>query len=95
MQVIKMFHKKVYPEEMNEKKFIKLQKGKKNNSHEDGDQIGKEKENRRFAKSAAKNNKMSMKKLSSDSFHKGAPTEYGGHGHWIKTDLNCKMKFEI
>ncbi|XP_075515654.1 protein LAZY 1-like [Primulina tabacum] len=76
-KVMKMFHKKIYPEEMNGKKFIKLQKGKKNNED------------------ATKNNKMSTKKLSSDSIRKGAPTEHGWHGHWIKTDSNCKMKFEI
>ncbi|XP_073122128.1 protein LAZY 1-like isoform X2 [Henckelia pumila] len=84
-KVIKMFHKKVYPEEMNDKKIIKLKKGKKNSSHEDDDWIGKEKENRKFPKSATK---MSMKKLSSDGIHKGAPTEHGEHGHWIKTDSN-------
>ncbi|KAH6758605.1 hypothetical protein C2S51_018840 [Perilla frutescens var. frutescens] len=75
--IVKMFHKKVYPEEMTEKQWLKLSKGRnKSNSHEDIHNKFDESENKRIKKKTIK--------LSWAGICKGASPVNAGH--WIKTD---------
>ncbi|KAL2246723.1 UNVERIFIED_CONTAM: Protein LAZY 1 [Sesamum indicum] len=73
--LVKMFHKKVYPEEMSEKQYVKLAKAKKKNSgsNKSGDESGSK-------KSKKKNTTL----LCWNGICRGASPENGGH--WIKTD---------
>lgn len=77
--LVKMFHKKVYPEEMSEKQYVKLAKAKKKNSgsNKSGDESGSK-------KSKKKNTTL----LCWNGICRGASPENGGH--WIKTDSDCK-----
>ncbi|KAI3463126.1 hypothetical protein Pfo_019789 [Paulownia fortunei] len=74
--LLKMFQKKVYPEEMTEKQFIK----KKSISNEDGHHIG----NNKFERSGSKKSKKNSIKLSWPGICRGASPV--NSGHWIKTD---------
>ncbi|XP_020554333.1 protein LAZY 1-like isoform X2 [Sesamum indicum] len=73
--LVKMFHKKVYPEEMSEKQYVKLAKAKKKNSgsNKSGDESG-----------SKKSKKKSTTLLCWNGICRGASPENGGH--WIKTD---------
>ncbi|XP_020554702.1 protein LAZY 1-like isoform X1 [Sesamum indicum] len=83
-KALKMFQKKVHPEEMTEKQIAKLQKGyKKDFSDEDGRQIGHN-ENKMVHQAASKKSEKNIMKLCSNSTCKDASTTTGGH--WIKTD---------
>ncbi|KAI3457816.1 hypothetical protein Pfo_014479 [Paulownia fortunei] len=83
-KALKMFHRKVHPEEMTEEQFVKLQKGeKKDISHKDACQIGYD-EKKMVGQAASKKSEKNTMKLSSNGISKGASTITGGH--WIKTD---------
>ncbi|KAK4426041.1 protein LAZY 1 [Sesamum alatum] len=71
--LVKMFHKKVYPEEMSEKQFIKLAKGKKKNNGSN-----------KTEESGSKKSKKKKTKLCWNGICRGASPVDGGH--WIKTD---------
>ncbi|KAK6155371.1 hypothetical protein DH2020_009619 [Rehmannia glutinosa] len=90
-KALKMFHRKVHPEEMTEKQFVKLQKGeKKGISHEDACQIGGDNENKMVGQAGSKKSEKNTRKVSPEGTYKGASTINGGH--WIKTDSDCKLK---
>lgn len=75
--IVKMFHKKVYPEEMTQKQLLKLSKGRnKNISHDDI--------HNKFDESENKKTKKKTIKLSWAGICKGASPVNAGH--WIKTD---------
>lgn len=78
----KMLNKKVYPEEMIEKRANKLSKRKKKSSSDDD-------HNNKFDESSSKESK---KKLSLIGICRGASPVNAGH--WIRTDSDCKLKCE-
>ncbi|KAL3636704.1 hypothetical protein CASFOL_019003 [Castilleja foliolosa] len=83
--LVKMFHKKVYPEEMAEKRCFKElnhNKKKKNISNQDDHHI----ENIKLSTKKSKKNTM---KIFLTGICKGASPE--NTGHWIKTDSECKL----
>ncbi|KAK4417915.1 hypothetical protein Salat_2204200 [Sesamum alatum] len=83
-KALKMFQKKVHPEEMTGKQIAKLQKGyKKDISDQDSRKIGHN-ENKTVHQAASKKSEKNIRKISSNSICKDASTSTGGH--WIKTD---------
>ncbi|KAK6135093.1 hypothetical protein DH2020_031156 [Rehmannia glutinosa] len=77
-KALKMFHRKVHPEEITEKQFVKLKKGeKKGISHEDACQIGGD--NEMVGQACSKKSEKNTRKVSPE------------RGHWIKTDSDCKL----
>ncbi|KAG8384989.1 hypothetical protein BUALT_Bualt04G0175500 [Buddleja alternifolia] len=92
-KALKMFHKKVYPEEMTEKHIAKLKKSKKKDiSYEDAYQIAGHNGNNKVALATSKKSKKNTKELSPDGICNGVSTINGGH--WIKTDSDCKLKHQ-
>lgn len=98
MQVLRMFHRKVHPENsMNAKDFIKSHKGKINNvpddcchEYDDGDPRNPEKsrfhsdtKSRKWSQHCKTNWKPIQDGVSCSS-------STGKNEHWIKTDAECK-----
>ncbi|GFP98998.1 hypothetical protein PHJA_002043700, partial [Phtheirospermum japonicum] len=91
-RAVKMFHRKVHPEEMTDKQ-VKLQKSeKKDIFHENDRQIRGYNENKMVGHGGSKRSEKSTMKLSSNGTHGDASTI--NEGHWIKTDSDCKLKRE-
>lgn len=91
MQALKMLRRKVHPQEMTEKQFVKMQKSeKKDIPHEDAYRIGGDDENKMVGQAASNKSEKNTRKLSSNGICKGASTINGGH--WIKTDSDCKLQ---
>lgn len=78
---------------MNEKQFVKLQKGeKKYISQKDASQIGGHNEHNMAGQFGSRKSENSTPKLSSSGISNGATTTNGEH--WIKTDSDCKLNMK-
>ncbi|KAL7106621.1 hypothetical protein ACP275_06G005000 [Erythranthe tilingii] len=84
-KALKKFQRKIHPEEINDKRLVKMKKGEnKDISHADAGQIGGDNEDMMVDQAIGRKSENNTLKLYSEDISKGATAINGGH--WIKTD---------